>query len=71
MVMRSIIPVVPAGVPGIYALVAAVVINGKLDEKDVSAYSGYAHMGVGFTVGLGSLAAFLVHGIVGALASWM
>merc|ERR1711918_36611 len=53
LVMRSIIPVVMAGVLGIYGLITAVIINGKLDQPDVySAYSGYAHLGAGLTVGM-------------------
>merc|ERR1711971_1381224 len=32
MIMRSIIPVVMAGVLGIYGLITAVIINGKLDN---------------------------------------
>merc|ERR1712241_62199 len=63
MVMRSIIPVVMAGVLGIYGLITAVIINGKLDAGTYSAYSGYAHLGAGLTVGMSSLAAGL--GIVG------
>merc|ERR1712216_357771 len=52
LVMRSIIP--------------AVIINGKLDQPDLySAYSGYAHLGAGLTVGMSSLAAGLAIGIVG------
>merc|ERR1719335_272402 len=61
LVMRSIIPVVMAGGLGIYGL-----INGKLDQPDTySAYSGYAHLGAGLTVGMSSLAAGLAIGIVG------
>merc|ERR1711907_854862 len=53
LVMRSIIPVVMAGVLGIYGLITAVIINGKLDQPDLySAYSGYAHLGAGLTVGI-------------------
>merc|ERR1719163_2533760 len=53
LVMRSIIPVVMAGVLGIYGLITAVIINGKLDTPDTySAYSGYAHLGAGLTVGI-------------------
>ncbi|CAE8627053.1 unnamed protein product [Polarella glacialis] len=65
MVMRSIIPVVMAGVLGIYGLITAVIINGKMDAATYSAYSGYAHLGAGLTVGMSSLAAGLAIGIVG------
>merc|ERR1712066_1094927 len=65
MVMRSIIPVVMAGVLGIYGLITAVIINGKLDSKGYSAYSGYAHMAAGVTVDMSSLAAGLAIGVVG------
>merc|ERR1719440_2660079 len=66
LVMRSMIPVVMAGVLGIYGLITAVIINGKLDKLDTySAYSGYAHFAAGLTVGLSSLAAGLAIGIVG------
>merc|ERR1711865_438302 len=66
LVMRSIIPVVMAGVLGIHGLITAVIINGKLDQPDTySAYSGYAHLGAGLTVGMSSLAAGLAIGIVG------
>merc|ERR1719204_2242758 len=64
--MRSIIPVVMAGVLGIYGLITAVIINGKLDKPATySAYTGFAHLGAGLTVGLSSLAAGLAIGIVG------
>merc|ERR1712125_157958 len=65
MVMRSIIPVVMAGVLGIYGLITAVIINGKLDASGYSSYSGYAHLAAGLTVGMSSLAAGLAIGIVG------
>merc|ERR1712188_79800 len=55
-----------AGVLGIYGLITAVIINGKLDQPDVySAYAGYAHLGAGLTVGMSSLAAGMAIGIVG------
>jgi len=66
LVMRSIIPVVMAGVLGIYGLITAVIINGKLSTPaSYSAYQGYAHFGAGLTVGMSSLAAGLAIGIVG------
>ncbi|CAK9064752.1 unnamed protein product [Durusdinium trenchii] len=54
-----------AGVLGIYGLITAVIINGKMDAANYSAYSGYAHLGAGLTVGMSSLAAGLAIGIVG------
>merc|ERR1711865_28202 len=66
MIMRSIIPVVMAGVLGIYGLITAVIINGKMDSPATyPAFLGYAHLGAGLTVGMSSLAAGLAIGIVG------
>jgi len=66
LIMRSIIPVVMAGVLGIYGLITAVIINGKLNQPDqYSAFEGYAHLAAGLTVGLSSLGAGLAIGIVG------
>merc|ERR1712172_447975 len=50
---------------GIYGLITAVIINGKMSAANYSAYSGYAHLGAGLTVGMSSLAAGLAIGIVG------
>merc|ERR1719329_1739858 len=42
------------------------IINGHIEPADkYSAYSGYAHLGAGLTVGMSSLAAGLAIGIVG------
>merc|ERR550534_583947 len=60
MVMRSIIPVVMAGVLGIYGLITAVIINGKIKAPTYSAFQGYAHFAAGATVGLSALAAGVV-----------
>merc|ERR1711869_33270 len=66
LVMRSLIPVVMAGVLGIYGLITAVIINGKLENPEtLSSYTAYAMLGSGLTVGMSSLAAGLAIGIVG------
>lgn len=66
LMMKSIIPVVMAGVLGIYGLITSVIINEKLNTpKSYSAYQGFAHLGAGLTVGMSSLAAGLAIGIVG------
>merc|ERR1712232_823035 len=64
MVMRSLIPVVMAGVLGIYGLITSVIINGKI-RQPYGPFQGYAHFSAGMTVGLSSLAAGLAIGIVG------
>merc|ERR1719201_675616 len=66
LVMRSLIPVVMAGVLGIYGLITSVIINGKIDKPDtLSAYTGYALLGAGLTVGLSAMAAGYAIGVVG------
>merc|ERR1719380_346326 len=53
MVMRSIIPVVMAGVLGIYGLITSVIINGHITPiQTYSSYQGYAHLAAGMIVGL-------------------
>ena len=66
LVMRSVIPVIMAGVLGIYGLITAVIINGKLGQPaSYSSFAGYAHLAAGLTVGMSSLAAGMAIGIVG------
>jgi len=66
LVMRAIIPVVMAGVLGIYGLIAAFIITNKIGKPDeYPEFAGYAHLGGGLTVGLSSLASGLAIGIVG------
>merc|ERR1712228_846309 len=50
---------------GIYGLITAVIINGKIHAPTYSAFSGYAHFAAGLTVGLSALAAGLAIGVVG------
>jgi len=65
MVMRNIIPVVMAGIIGIYGLIISVIINSNVKSSDYSAYQGFAHLGSGLSVGLSGLAAGMAIGIVG------
>eukprot|EP00695_Tsukubamonas_globosa_P000008 TRINITY_DN1002_c0_g1_i2.p2 TRINITY_DN1002_c0_g1~~TRINITY_DN1002_c0_g1_i2.p2 ORF type:complete len:174 (-),score=54.12 TRINITY_DN1002_c0_g1_i2:134-655(-) len=67
LVMRNIIPVVMAGVLGIYGLIVSVVIspNVKTPTDGYLAYHGFAHLAAGLSVGLSALAAGLAIGIVG------
>ncbi|XP_017133613.1 V-type proton ATPase 16 kDa proteolipid subunit [Drosophila elegans] len=64
MIMKSIIPVVMAGIIAIYGLVVAVLIAGSIgDEYTVG--MAYAHLGAGLSVGLPGLSAGIAIGIAG------
>eukprot|EP00823_Brevimastigomonas_motovehiculus_P000208 TRINITY_DN10320_c0_g1_i1.p1 TRINITY_DN10320_c0_g1~~TRINITY_DN10320_c0_g1_i1.p1 ORF type:complete len:163 (-),score=35.34 TRINITY_DN10320_c0_g1_i1:222-710(-) len=64
-VMRNIIPVVMAGVLGIYGLIVGVIILQNIKADGYSAFSGYAHLGSGLCCGLSCLSAGLCIGVVG------
>ncbi len=65
LVMRSIIPVVMAGVLGIYGLIVAVILIGNITEVDYPYFVGFAHLASGLSNGLSGLAAGVCIGIVG------
>ena len=67
LVMRSIIPVIMAGVIGIYGLIVAVIVMGAIPagQTGYCAKVGFAHFGSGMSVGLSGLAAGTAIGIVG------
>ncbi|KAI9912234.1 hypothetical protein PsorP6_008705 [Peronosclerospora sorghi] len=68
--MRNIVPVVMAGVLGIYGLIVAVVIKGSIDPPNGNApmygsYYGFAHLSAGLFCGLSGLAAGIAISVVG------
>jgi len=67
LIMKSIIPVVMAGIIAIYGLVVAVLIAGSLNtpESGYTPFKGFLHLGAGLAVGLSGLAAGFAIGIVG------
>eukprot|EP00658_Telonema_sp_P-2_P045084 TRINITY_DN329_c0_g1_i1.p1 TRINITY_DN329_c0_g1~~TRINITY_DN329_c0_g1_i1.p1 ORF type:complete len:208 (+),score=49.31 TRINITY_DN329_c0_g1_i1:63-686(+) len=68
MVMKSIIPVVMAGVLGIYGLIVAVLLASGIKADDAymySSYSGFSALSAGLCCGLAGLAAGIAIGIVG------
>uniref|UniRef100_A0A7S1TW60 V-type proton ATPase proteolipid subunit n=1 Tax=Phaeomonas parva TaxID=124430 RepID=A0A7S1TW60_9STRA len=71
-IMRNLIPVVMAGVLGIYGLIVAVILNQGLETPEdgtlktkYSSYTGFAHLAAGLCCGLSGLAAGMAIGIVG------
>jgi V-type H+-transporting ATPase proteolipid subunit len=70
--MKSVVPVVMAGILGIYGMIVAVIIYQKskitsylVHKGSYSFYDGYAHLASGLSCGFSSLAAGLAIGIVG------
>merc|ERR1712227_131551 len=68
MVMKSIIPIIMAGVLGIYGLIVAVLLgSGISGDKpyNYSSFSGYAALSAGLCCGMAGLSAGIAIGIVG------
>ena len=64
LVMKSVIPVIMAGIIAIYGLVVGVMINDGL-QQGMTLFGGFIQLGAGLSVGLGGLAAGIAVGIVG------
>ncbi|GLC77797.1 V-type proton ATPase subunit c1 [Pleodorina starrii] len=65
LVMKSIVPVVMAGVLGIYGLIIAVIISTGVNPAKYQLFDGFAHLASGLACGLAGLAAGMAIGIVG------
>lgn len=68
LIMKSIIPVVMAGIIAIYGLVVAAILANGIKEGGPGGYkliTGFLHLGAGLSVGLSGLAAGFAIGIVG------
>jgi V-type H+-transporting ATPase proteolipid subunit len=70
LLMKNIIPVVMAGVLGIYGLIVAVILNGKFTKPEqntglstYSQFTAFSHLAAGLCCGLTSLASGLAIGI--------
>mmetsp|Transcript_6794 Transcript_6794/g.11268 ORF Transcript_6794/g.11268 Transcript_6794/m.11268 type:complete len:208 (+) Transcript_6794:47-670(+) len=70
-VMKNIVPIVMAGVLGIYGLIVAVIITQAIlppdsnQQTQYSIYNGWAHLAAGLCCGLSCLAAGGTIGIIG------
>merc|ERR1712010_174675 len=68
MVMKSIIPIIMAGVLGIYGLIVAVLLASSItgdNNYSYASYSGYSALAAGLCCGMAGLAAGVAIGIVG------
>ncbi|KAG2338244.1 V-type ATPase [Suillus weaverae] len=64
LMMKCVVPVIMAGIIGIYGLVVSVLISSSLDARMTLA-QGFIDLGAGLSVGLAGLAAGFAIGIVG------
>merc|ERR1712188_31222 len=68
MVMKSIIPIIMAGVLGIYGLIVAVLLTSSITGDapySYASYSGYSALAAGLCCGMAGLSAGIAIGIVG------
>lgn len=65
LIVKNIVPVIMAGIIGIYGLVVSVLISDNLKQKEYALYTGFIQLGAGLAVGLAGLAAGFAIGIVG------
>jgi len=65
LIMKSIIPVVMAGIIAIYGLVVAALIANGIEPTGYKLFTSFVHLGAGLSVGLSGLAAGFAIGIVG------
>ena len=76
LVMRNIIPVIMAGIIGIYGLIVSVIIGGQINNAKptdtstmYSAFQGYAHFGAGIVCGISGLASGMAIGVIGDIGT--
>jgi len=66
LIMKSLLPIIMAGIIAVYGLVMSVLITGSMSPgSDYSLFTGFLHMGSGLGVGLSGLAAGYAIGVVG------
>lgn len=64
LIMKSVVPVVMAGIIAIYGVVISVLISQNINEG-MKLYTAFLHLGAGLAVGLSGLAAGFAVGVVG------
>ena len=65
LIIKSVIPVIMAGILGIYGLIVAVILNGKISDQKYTLKQGFNHFASGLCCGFSSLGAGIAIGIGG------
>ena len=64
-IIKAIIPVIMAGILGIYGLIVSVILNQNIKVEKYNPYTGWKHLASGLCCGLSSLGAGIAIGIAG------
>jgi len=64
-VFKALIPIIMAGILGIYGIIVAVLLNGEVSKPGLEGKKGYQFLGAGLCCGLSALAAGLAIGVAG------
>jgi V-type H+-transporting ATPase proteolipid subunit len=64
-IFKSLIPIIMAGILGIYGVIVAVLLNQDAGKADQTTGGGYKILGAGLSCGLSSLASGLAIGVAG------
>ena len=64
-IIKSVIPVIMAGILGIYGLIVAVILHQNIKPNGYSMFDGWKHLASGLCCGLSSLGAGVSIGIAG------
>ena len=64
-IIKSVIPVIMAGILGIYGLIVAVILNQKIGSENYTTKKAYEHFASGLCCGLSSLGAGIAIGVGG------
>ena len=64
-IIKSVIPVIMAGILGIYGLIVGVILNQNIKPDKYNPYTGWKHLASGLCCGLSSLGAGIAIGVAG------
>ena len=64
-IFRALIPIIMAGILGIYGLIVGVILSTKAKDESLSLRNGFMYMGAGLCCGFSSLASGLAIGVAG------
>jgi len=64
-IFKALIPIIMAGILGIYGVIVAVLLNSKAKSDTLKMSEGYRYLGAGLCCGLSSLASGLAIGVAG------